>query len=169
MPDCRNPVEIPLGEFGLQPIAISVRWEGPKGPVLTGDDTKFMLRIQNKNPTRVEGSVQVRTSLTSPYTGQGAMPLSTLNFIAEGGQTAEVPMPDQWMFVEGKVSIVLFVVNLKGQTSKSVEHPLASFTVFERSIYNSQNRTSWTNLLIAATAAASSVLAAVLGFVILIK
>jgi hypothetical protein len=169
MPDCRNPVEIPLSEFGLRPIAISVRWDGSKQPILTGVDTKFTLLVQNKNQTRLEGSVQVRTTLTSPYTGQGAAPLSTLNFVAEGGGTATVPMPDQWMFVEGKVSLVLFVVALTGQTPKSVEHPLASFTVFERSTYTSQNRSSWTNLLVAATAAASSVLAAVLGFVLLFK
>jgi hypothetical protein len=170
MPDCRNPVEIPLSEFGLEPIAISVRWDGSRRPILTGDDTKFTLLVRNKNPTqRLEGSVQIRILLTSAFPAQGAMPFSTLSFVAEGGRTAEVPMPDQWMFVEGKVSLLLLVCTLKGQTPKSVELPLASFTVFERSTYTSQNRSSWTNLLVAATAAASSVLAAVLGFVLLLR
>jgi len=169
MPDCRPPVEIQLPELGLKPIEVSLKWKGPKGPVLTGDDTQFALVIHNTDPdNRVQGSAQLRGLLTSPYASQGANPSNEVSFDVGPGQTAEFRVPDHWMFVEGKFTWVLGVL-IANHRSKTTEHPLASFTVFERSTYNGQTRSSWSNLLISGTAAASSVLAAVLGFVILFR
>jgi hypothetical protein len=169
MPDCREPVPISLEQLKLGPIDISLRWTGPSRPILTGDDTKFSLIIRNTNPaTTVRGEAQLRGLLTSPYASQGANPTSPVNFEVGPGRTGEFSVPDHWMFVEGKFSWVLggLIVN---QRSINVEHPLASFTVFERSTFESQTRSSWSNLLISGTAAASSILAAVLGFVLLAK
>jgi hypothetical protein len=155
-------------EFGLDPIEVSLKWTGPRGPVLTGDSTKFAMVVNNKNRAqKVEGSVRLVGLLTSPFTGQGARPTNSIPFAIGPGGKEKFPVPDHWMYVEGKWSWVMVGLTPKGQTEKSVEHPLASLTVFERSTYKSQTRVSWATLMIAAVAAVGSGLAAVFGYLLL--
>lgn len=169
MPDCRPSVRIPSPQPDLRPIEVSLEWTGSKGPVLTGDYTKFVLVIGNGSPEKcIEGTIELSGRLTSPFTGQGATPSNTVPFEVGPGKTEKFPVPDHWMYVEGKFSWVMVGLTVNGYFI-SREDPLASFTVFERSTYDSQSRSSWSTLLISGTAAASSILAAALGFVLLAR
>lgn len=166
MPDCRPPVAIPLTEHGLKPIHVSLKWVGKKGAVLTGDDSKFDIVVRNDNlDKKVEGTAQLTGLLTSQFPSQGANPTTTVKFAVGPGREQGFRMGDQWMFVEGKFRWVLTMITVNGQ-AKGTEHPLASFTVLERALYKDQSRSSLANLLISVVAASSSILAAILAFLL---
>jgi hypothetical protein len=161
MVDCRAPVRIDLGPIGLGPIDASVEWCGSKGPVKTGDNTKFCLVVHNANTKKdVKGSMEILGVLFSPFPGLGARPRRTIGFSVGAGKTERYKMEEEWMWIEGKFSCILTGYTLAGSAQTGVEHPLASLTVFERSTYDSQSRTSTATLLTAIVAAIGSILAA---------
>ena len=53
------------------------------------------------------------------------------------------------------------IEGLEPNSALPLEHPLSSFTVFEQSTYTSDRNRSWITLLLAATAAVGSIIAAV--------
>lgn len=169
MPDCRPPVSIALTGLKMEPMDVSLEWTGSRGPVRTGDNTKFVLVIHNKDPKQqVNGLATLQGILTSSITLQGARPSNTISYRVDPGGTGRFAVPDHWMFVEGKFSWVLTSLIVNG-IYVNVGHPLASITVFERSTYDSQTRNSWATLLVAIVAAAGSLLAAVFAFLLLVK
>lgn len=162
MVDERPPVDIPLP--GDRPIRVSMKRTAGSGPVLTGDHSKFSISVDNSRRTQpLKGVLHLEMGLGSPTPAWGANPKDLVRFEVAAGKTREFPVRDQWLFVEGKAVYVLTGLDLEGlrhNTHLDVTHPLASFTVFERSTYTSQRNRSWITLLLAATAAVASTIAA---------
>ena len=148
---------------GAAKFTAAMKWNGQRGPVLTGDCSKFTLLITNLSVSQpLNGAITLEMGLVSP-TGWRASPTRTFRVDAGPGQEIQIPIPDDWMFVEGKVVYVLKHGSFSStQSSLSIplDHPLASFTVFERSTFHSDRIKTWTTLLLAAVAAVASFIAA---------
>ncbi len=163
-PDCRPPIE--LSSPNTNSVRVGMRWKGPHGTVLTGSESHFGVRIERvegRNP--VHGRLTFQMRLASRYSQLQANPVRQMEFVIDAEQDwTEVELPDEWLFVEGKAVYILTnaVISGKGDELYAVpaEHPLASLTVFERSTYSRQQRTSWATLILSGVAAFASVTAA---------
>lgn len=170
MADCREPVEIPLTDLKLEPIEVSVKWRGPYGAVKTGDQSQFEFLVRNRNPEKdLEGTLHFVVQLMSPIPGVDFRKDCTLPFSVKGGETARVALPNEWLYAEGKLALSLLGGTVEGKKLKERYDPLASLTVYERSTFDREDRTSWATLLIAITAAASSVFAALIAFLLFLR
>jgi len=170
MADMRKLVKVPIPGDGT--FSIELHWGAGSGPVLTGDDSKVKATVRVDGvKTKVKGSFQLKTNLTSPLTGWLATPTRWFAFEVEPGTETTVEVDNDWMFVEGKVVYMLTAIQISGlqpNDTITVEHPIGSFTVFERSTYmDAQANSRWTLRLAAAAAAAaiaSAILAAVVAY-----
>ncbi|HLN51557.1 MAG TPA: hypothetical protein VK455_05835, partial [Thermoplasmata archaeon] len=116
------------------------------------------------NPQPLSGNLSLVLGVVSPNSAMGARPRDIKQFAVGPGKQQEIQLDDQWMFVEGKAVYMLTGCHIDGLTPNpdvTLEHPLASFTVFERSTFYSDRRRSWTTLLLAAVAAVASTIAAI--------
>ena len=162
MADVRKPVKIELP--GGHDFWVSMKWRGGSGPVLSGDCSKFTVIIDNTGAGRaLKGSLALQMGLTSPFTGWAARPSRVIPFAVGPRAKACVEIPDEWLFVEGKLVYILKGCDVEGlepNSNISLEHPLASLTVFERSTHVADRNRSWITLLLAGTAAVASIVAA---------
>jgi hypothetical protein len=170
MADMRKPVTVPIQGVGT--FSLELHWGAGSGPVLTGDDSmvKATVRVDGTN-AKVKGGIQLKTTLTSPLTGWSATPTRWFRFEVDPGAETTVEVDNDWMFVEGKVVYLLTAIRISGLQPNDtipVDHPIGSFTVFERSTYidaqSTSRRTLWLAGAAAAAAVASAILAAVVAY-----
>ena len=142
MVDIRDPVPIQIPGGGN--LLVGMEWKGRAGPVLSGHVSKMLVTVHNTDQASTRsGSLQFLWILEPPWPGLQVMTKPLVPFVVGPGKTERFVIQDEWLLSEGRAIYWLQNCTLSGLAPNStimLNHPLSSYTVFERSTYTLEHR-----------------------------
>lgn len=162
--DTRQPVDISIP--GRKPLFVKMKWVGGREPVLSGDDSKFIIEVKNtdsQHPAR--GTLFLHWYYVPPFEGLKVNSIHQLSFDVQAGKTVTLQVPNEWLLSEGKGYYLLeqcSIVGLEPNSTIPLNHPLCSFSVLERYAYKANRVSARVALLLAVVAILVSALATAL-------